>query len=243
MFSSVSFLLPPCCSVVLLCAYQIMSLRFRWDSLPVSTAVKANDLAGPPAWAAINSLVWLISMSGHGETEICCVTTVEIKDIIVGLLFGCLPSPLFFFFFLLHNSTDINCFIPSEGGYSHWPSRTCTSSLLGCVRCAASAAVWCCCTTTRSSATAALCPGRASCIPPRDPSASSVGTRSPELAVGGRGEESKVHPKLVALCPDTCQLCLSGSSLEAGCKTEICHVCKCFIREHRRAKQRTSTCL
>lgn len=47
-------------------------------------------------------------------------------------------------------------------------------------------AAWCCCTTTRSSATAALCPGRASCIPPRDPNASSARTRTPKSAVGER---------------------------------------------------------
>lgn len=183
-------------------------------------------------------------MSGHGETEICCVTAIQIKDIIVHVLFGCLPSlwiSITCFFFPLNIPPDINGFILSQGGFSHWPSRTCTSNLWGCVRCAASAAVWCCCTTTRSSATAALCPGRACCTPPRDPSASSVGTRTPEFAVGERGEEPKVHSKLVALCPDTHQLCLSGSLVGAGCNgvscfpTEFYHLCKCFIREHWRA--------
>lgn len=43
-----------CCSCLRLSDYE-SEVQMR---LPVSTAIKANYLAAPPAWAAINSLVW-----------------------------------------------------------------------------------------------------------------------------------------------------------------------------------------
>lgn len=72
----------------------------------------------------------------------------------------------------------------SSGVFSHLPSRICTSRLLGCVRYAASVAVWSCCTTIPNCATPLRFPGIVSSIPPRDLTALSATTRIPKSVVG-----------------------------------------------------------
>lgn len=105
----------------------------------------------------------------------------------------------------------------------HSPSRICTSSLWGCIHCAASAEAWCCCTTIPSSATLVLCPGRVSSIPPRDTTALSAKTRTPKSAVG---ERTKVKVRssrwLFALWSNACHLahCLSGLNTFTKSKTQ-----------------------
>lgn len=72
-----------------------MSLRFSRDGLSVFRAIKANDLALTCAPASMDRNK---QFSGAFPRQVMvklksvCVTAVEMKDIIVSLLFGCLPS-------------------------------------------------------------------------------------------------------------------------------------------------------